>query len=316
VGGVCANEQNVGLADQMVNVTAYSNEIDNGDYQVWYGGYLRTWAANNDNPQLAVEFINASGQVISSTPFTGNTQPSWLLVQQLVPVPPLTRRIKLVLKGTRNSGTDNDSYFDELFLKLTTLSACPTCFGSSGTDIDHDGFCSDIDCDDNDALQYPGAAENCDGTDNNCDNVADNGNTVTWTGNGDGLSWEDPANWNQNLVPLPCQHVYILLQDSVVIENYQAVKSLKIGNLAKCTILENARLMIDSGQENGISSLWVQGMLQNSGRMDVTRSDENGLLLEGTLHNSGRIYINGVELHNILSIAGSQLINEGLLLNK
>ncbi|MBK6564489.1 MAG: hypothetical protein IPG18_04690 [Saprospiraceae bacterium] len=33
-------------------------------------------------------------------------------------IPPLTRRIKFILRGTRISGGDNDSYFDNLFLRL------------------------------------------------------------------------------------------------------------------------------------------------------------------------------------------------------
>lgn len=42
-------------------------------------------------------------------------------------------------------------------------------------DNDNDGFTMDIDCNDNNPLQYPGAIEICDGVDNNCDGQVDEG---------------------------------------------------------------------------------------------------------------------------------------------
>ena len=41
------------------------------------------------------------------------------------------------------------------------------------TDADHDGFTSDVDCDDNDYTVFPGADELCDGVDNDCDSEID-----------------------------------------------------------------------------------------------------------------------------------------------
>lgn len=42
-------------------------------------------------------------------------------------------------------------------------------------DIDGDGVCDPLDCDDNDPSSYPGAPELCDGKDNNCNTVPDDG---------------------------------------------------------------------------------------------------------------------------------------------
>ena len=315
VGGICANEQDLGLADQTVNVAAYATDIDNGALQVFYGGYLRTWATNNDFPEISVQFLKADGQVVNA-PFVGNNQPQWLLVQNMVPVPPLTRRIKFIMRGTRVAGGDNDSYFDELFMTLTSAVTCGPCIGASGIDVDDDGMCSDQDCDDNDASVYSGAAEICDGEDNDCDGVADSGVSAYWSGAGDATSWEDPANWVQNMVPLPCQHVYILTDDTVVVTDYRAVKSVTIGQDATCVVEAGAHMMIHSGMEAGISCWNLSGRLENYGRIDITQSNVDGIVLSGTLLNEGRIYINGIQVRNIVALDGSILENQGLMINK
>ncbi|MFZ1705450.1 MAG: fibronectin type III domain-containing protein [Saprospiraceae bacterium] len=315
VGGICAGEQDLGLAVQIINVVSYATQIDNGDLMASFGGYMRTWATNNDFPEMALEFILENGQIINTT-YIGNNLAQWLLIQEIVPIPPLTRRIKVVLRGSRLSGGDNDSYFDELFLKLAEISGCPNCIGKSNVDMDSDGFCDDLDCDDNLPTKYPGSVELCDQIDNNCDGITDTGTSVFWTGQGDGFSWMDPNNWGQMMTPLPCQHVFIQSLDTVIITGYQAVKSLTVGSVATCIVEEEAQLIIDTGLEPGISGLNILGLLENNGRVDVIRSLENGLVLNGILNNFGRMYYNGISLNHILSQNGSLLDNQGLIINK
>jgi len=43
---------------------------------------------------------------------------SWTMFSEWVNIPAETRIIQFELKGTRNAGTDNDSYFDDLFLRV------------------------------------------------------------------------------------------------------------------------------------------------------------------------------------------------------
>lgn len=64
---------------------------------------------------------------------------------------------------------------------LLGISAC-----ESNLDEDGDGFTADEDCNDADALIYPGAPEQCDGLDNNCNDVADENLPLTAYPDADG----------------------------------------------------------------------------------------------------------------------------------
>ena len=59
-------------------------------------------------------------------------------------------------------------------------------------DGDGDGYAGSDDCNDNDAAQFPDAAEVCDGIDNNCDGQIDEGVLLEWFADGDGDGFGDP----------------------------------------------------------------------------------------------------------------------------
>ena len=67
-------------------------------------------------------------------------------------------------------------------------------------DFDGDGFTADQDCDDEDPLINPGAAELCDEVDNNCDGVIDEDNPTAplWYADSDG----DGGGDNSDAFPL------------------------------------------------------------------------------------------------------------------
>ena len=125
VGGVCANEQTTGVATQDVDVTAYASPIDAGDYQVEFSGYLRSWANNNDVPELYVEFLDGSSALLATTATLSNNTPVWLQRTGYHVIPIGTRALRTVLKGNRLAGSDNDSYFDALSLRIVEAN-CPT----------------------------------------------------------------------------------------------------------------------------------------------------------------------------------------------
>ena len=106
-----------GSANQVVDVSTFSSEIDNGLSIAKFGGYLRDYSGS-DIPSFAVEFLDGSNTLISGTDTTQDINASWKLVQDSWAIPAGTRNIRFIIMGTRTAGTDNDSYFDELFLKL------------------------------------------------------------------------------------------------------------------------------------------------------------------------------------------------------
>lgn len=118
VGGVCANEQASGLATQVIDVSSFALDIDDDKIQVEYSGFLRAFGNNNDLPEMYIEFLNASNSLLGTSPVLSNNTPVWLLQTGYESLPISTRSLRVVLEGTRIAGTDNDSYFDTLSVRL------------------------------------------------------------------------------------------------------------------------------------------------------------------------------------------------------
>jgi hypothetical protein len=116
VGALC-NSVTYSEAYQEVNVSEYTNCIDQNLAYVNYGGYLSDWGGS-DHPEMAIAFIDANGnQIIELEPF-GTYNAFWTLLSEEYQIPVGTRSIQAILMGTRYAGDDNDSYFDDLFLKV------------------------------------------------------------------------------------------------------------------------------------------------------------------------------------------------------
>lgn len=117
VGGVCDNNA-YGEGHQDVDVSSNSSDIDAGLIYVQYGGYLSDYAGD-DVPEFKLQFLDVSNNQISESATVSDQTPSWTLYNESMLVPALTRTIRMVLMGTRNAGSDNDSYFDNMFVRLT-----------------------------------------------------------------------------------------------------------------------------------------------------------------------------------------------------
>lgn len=116
VGGVCEDNA-YGEGHQDVDVSAYQTDIDGQGVIVNFGGYLSDYNGS-DIPEFKVEFYDSSNGLIGSSSTYSHNASTWTLFNETMNVPAQTRTIRMVLMGTRNAGSDNDSYFDEMFVKL------------------------------------------------------------------------------------------------------------------------------------------------------------------------------------------------------
>ncbi|MCF8460286.1 MAG: fibronectin type III domain-containing protein [Flavobacteriales bacterium] len=122
VGGVC-NDNSYGEGYQTIDVSSHATQIDNGNVNVNFGGYLSDYNGA-DRPEFKLECLGASSNVLATSPTTGHQSGTWTLKNETMVVPVGTRSVKMILMGTRNQGLDNDCYFDEVFVKLNLGSSC------------------------------------------------------------------------------------------------------------------------------------------------------------------------------------------------
>ncbi len=120
VGGLCDHSE-VGRCIQNVAVTSFADSIDAGNYSANFGGYLSNYGGS-DLPEMKLIFLDENEIEIDASNTLATFNNSWTMLSEWVVIPTGTRIIQFELKGTRNAGTDNDSYFDDLFLKVGNTS--------------------------------------------------------------------------------------------------------------------------------------------------------------------------------------------------
>jgi hypothetical protein len=131
VGGLCT-ESAYGEVNQVVDLSSWTSLIDAGTCISRWGGYLSDYA-NSDIPSIYVEFLDQSGALLSSPPAVQTTNTTWTLFDETDTIPAGTRSVRFVMTGTRVSGTDNDSYLDDVFFELYTGTIdCDSYLQSSG----------------------------------------------------------------------------------------------------------------------------------------------------------------------------------------
>jgi len=311
VGGICQNESDIGIATQTIDLSAFSNEIMNDKLSIAFSGYMRNYNGS-DIPEMYVE-LYADNVLEITSPIISNTTSDWTLKSQIMDLPDNITDVIVVLKGTRIAGTDNDSYFDKLSLYLldNVDNECSECFGKSNIDADLDGYCNDIDCNDNNDQIYPGAIELCNGVDDNCDMVADIGNTVQWTGNGNNTSWSDPSNWDQNLTPLSCQHVIINANDTVFVDGNFECYTIEMISNTTLIIPDDNSLTVNSQSTNMTSSVELHGNMIIDGLCNVKNSQQAGFEIYGYLRNNNRFNLSSINAETVFVKTGGIFENYG-----
>ena len=122
VGALC-NTASYSEAYQEIDLSAYVDCIDQELTYVDYGGYLSDWGGD-DHPEMTIAFIDANGYEIDRSETLGTYNAFWTLLSSDYQIPIGTRSIQMILMGTRYAGDDNDSYFDDLFLKVWRDTSC------------------------------------------------------------------------------------------------------------------------------------------------------------------------------------------------
>jgi len=116
VGGLCESAE-YGEAFQRADVSEHADAIDAGTTLALFEGWLSDWGGD-DRPEIELVFRDGDEAEIGRSERIGSTATTWELVQGDASVPVGTRAIDFVLAGTRNAGVDNDSYVDDLRLRL------------------------------------------------------------------------------------------------------------------------------------------------------------------------------------------------------
>jgi len=86
---------------------------------VHYGGAFRNWGGS-DVPALQVRFLDGAGEPLGEGIVLTTLMSVWTPLSTIESVPSGTRTLQVILTGTRNSGVDNDSYLDALFVRLVS----------------------------------------------------------------------------------------------------------------------------------------------------------------------------------------------------
>ncbi len=205
------------------------------------------------------------------------------------------------------------------------------CGGVSGINAncplpDHDGDGADIsqDCDDDDANNYPGNIEICDGHDNDCDSQVDEPGdcatpgTRTWVGLIDS-DWNTACNWSPICVPTADDHVLIPdvnTNDPIIMSGTAALaQSVHVMTGAGLTIENTAGLTINGSAAytspfNFTAGLNNEGTVDNSGGLTLGSSasvGHYGIVNQATFNNTngGDINIDRSTSTGLFNISGT-----------
>jgi len=118
---------------QVIDISADSVSVDGGSKIYYFTGYVRAYAQSpTDESNIYILFRSVSDTLISDFIFGPYTQTSeWLRIDSALSAPPGSRKIDIRLHSERYNGSNNDGYYDELYLGNTPLAGVPEAEPSS-----------------------------------------------------------------------------------------------------------------------------------------------------------------------------------------
>lgn len=132
----------------------------------------------------------------------------------------------------------------------------------------------------------------------------------TWTGSGDGISWNDPDNWNPIGLPSSNDDIIIDVPDSVVIKNGVTAEGRSLtldGADVALTVEAGASLSLINSTGVGLSS--DTASIYNFGFIFINKTVSHGLTL------SSRAVFHNHDSISISLIANEGLVNSGRFIN-
>ena len=108
----------IGILTQTADLTSYSIGIDAGTHKLNFEGYLRTFAASNDDANIELEYLGSANNLLGTEPMSSVLGPSWAKISYFKTLPIGARYVKVKLIGTRITGNDCDAYFDDIYLSI------------------------------------------------------------------------------------------------------------------------------------------------------------------------------------------------------
>lgn len=112
---------------QIIDVANDSAAIDNGTKIYYFTGYVRAYEQSPpDESNIFIHFRNGADILLTSFLFGPYTQTdTWLRIDSALSAPPGTRKIDIRLHSVRHIGSNNDGYYDELYLGNSPLVGIP-----------------------------------------------------------------------------------------------------------------------------------------------------------------------------------------------
>ncbi|NTW23775.1 MAG: T9SS type A sorting domain-containing protein [Lentimicrobium sp.] len=112
---------------QVIDIADDSLEIDNGTKYYYFTGYVRAYAQSPpDESNIFLQFRDEGEALLTSFNFGPYTQTQiWLRIDSALSAPPGARKIDIRLHSVRHNGSNNDGYYDELYLGNSPLVGIP-----------------------------------------------------------------------------------------------------------------------------------------------------------------------------------------------